>query len=178
MNIFYLNQDPEECAKQHVDKHVVKMIVEYAQLLSTAHRVLDGKQETIILPSGRKKKAWILSDDREQILYKSTHVNHPSVIWVRQNEHNYSWLYSLWIYLIVEYNFRYGKMHKTAGLIEALEYLPTNIPESKFTEPTPAMPEQYRSVSSVDSYRAYYLAEKSHMFVWSHRSKPDWVQTS
>ena len=57
------------------------MIVEYTQLMSTAHRVLDGKQETIILPSGRKKKAWILSDEREQILYKSTHINHPSAVY-------------------------------------------------------------------------------------------------
>ena len=42
MNIFYLHNDPKVCAELHVDKHVVKMIVEYAQLLSTAKRMTDG----------------------------------------------------------------------------------------------------------------------------------------
>ena len=44
MNIFFLNTDPKVCAQEHLDKHVVKMIVEYAQLMSTAHRLLDGNQ--------------------------------------------------------------------------------------------------------------------------------------
>ena len=42
MNIFYLHEDPIQNIKWHVDKHVVKMATEYAQLLSTAHRFLDG----------------------------------------------------------------------------------------------------------------------------------------
>ena len=42
MNIFYLDHHTQRCANQHCDKHVVKMIIEYAQLLSTAHRVIDG----------------------------------------------------------------------------------------------------------------------------------------
>ena len=42
MNIFYLHKDPKVCAEQHLDKHVVKMLIEYAQLMSTAHRMLDG----------------------------------------------------------------------------------------------------------------------------------------
>ena len=42
MNIFYLHNDPKICAEMHNDKHCIKMILEYAQLLSTAHRVLDG----------------------------------------------------------------------------------------------------------------------------------------
>jgi len=85
MNIFYLDKDPRICAENHCDKHCVKMILEYAQLLSTAHRVLDGdpNQE--------------LPDGRQDVLYKATHVNHPSAVWVRQNEANYKWLYKMWI---------------------------------------------------------------------------------
>ena len=43
MNIFYLHKKPEISAQLHCDKHVVKMIIEYAQMLSTAHRMLDGR---------------------------------------------------------------------------------------------------------------------------------------
>ena len=36
MNIFHLHKDPKICAEYHCDKHVVKMILETAQMLSTA----------------------------------------------------------------------------------------------------------------------------------------------
>ena len=72
MNIFYLHDDPVTCAKMHCDKHVVKMIVEYAQLLSTAHHVCDGEPKIHC--------------------YKATHKNHPSAVWARANKHNYNYL--------------------------------------------------------------------------------------
>ena len=100
MNIFYFSFWPSDCAKQHCDKHVVKMIVEYAQLLSTAHRVLDGKEITILW-NNRKKKIWQLEDeDFDDMLYAATHVNHPSAKWVRHSANNYSWLYNLWASLL------------------------------------------------------------------------------
>jgi len=68
VNIFYLHRDVDTCAEMHNDKHVVKMILEYAQLLSTAHRVLDG-EEHIYLKNGRKKRVWDLIDERQPILY-------------------------------------------------------------------------------------------------------------
>ena len=71
MNIFYLDRDVKTCATYHNDKHVVKMILEYAQLLSTAHRMLDGK-EYIDASSGRRIKRWRLEDDQmENMLYKA-----------------------------------------------------------------------------------------------------------
>jgi len=78
MNIFYLDYNPYKCAEMHVDKHCIKMILEYAQLLSTAHRVLDGvpkleRSET----TGRKRTSYILPDDRNDLLYRATHINHP-----------------------------------------------------------------------------------------------------
>ena len=69
MNIFYVHSDPKTCAQQHVDKHVVKMILEYAQLLSTAHRVLDGNQSVGLSKTGRKQTRYVLSDDRDSVLY-------------------------------------------------------------------------------------------------------------
>ena len=81
----------------HNDKHCIKMILEYAQLLSTAHRVLDGVELEGISASGRKRKFWTLGDSRDYTLYKATHINHPSAIWVRKSYENYEWLYTMFI---------------------------------------------------------------------------------
>ena len=90
MNIFYLDSDPQKCAEMHISKHVVKMIIEYAQLMSTAHRVIDGYEEIEkryvhgSLPARyRNTKVWRLTDARDATLYKATHMNHPSAIWCR-----------------------------------------------------------------------------------------------
>jgi len=79
MNIFYLDRDPRKCAEMHLDKHCVKMIIEYAQLMSTAHRVLDGTEYYDKTANGRKIKRWRLPDEREARLMKASHMNHPSV---------------------------------------------------------------------------------------------------
>jgi hypothetical protein len=89
MNIFYVHPDPVICAQQHVDKHVVKMILEYAQLLSTAHRVLDGSISVGVSDKGRKKTSYKLADDRDAVLYSATHLNHPSAKWARHSLANY-----------------------------------------------------------------------------------------
>ena len=178
MNIFYLHNDPNICAEMHVDKHCVKMILETAQLLSTAHRVLDGTETVGLSQSGRKAKRWILSDTRDQILYSATHINHPSAIWARASMDNYGWLHSLLNALCNEYTYRYGKIHKCeqTGLVGILAKIPTNIPDTGFTEPTPAMPDQYKVPGdSITSYHNYYNGEKTRMFSWKNRQQPDWI---
>ena len=87
MNIFYLHPNPQTAARMHCDKHCVKMILEYAQLLSTAHRVLDG-------------------DDANPNLYKIAHKNHPSTIWTRSSKQHYKWLFRLFRKLNIEYGIR------------------------------------------------------------------------
>jgi hypothetical protein len=178
MNIFYLSHDAKQCAEMHVDKHVVKMLLEYAQLLSTAHRVLDGVLVVGVSKTGRKQTQYVLNDDRQSILYSATHVNHPSAVWVRQSVSNYMWLTNLLVELCAEYTYRYGKVHKCErdGLVKLLhQCIPDNIPLSGFTEPTPAMPDEYKTKSSIDSYRNYYNGAKTKMFSWKQRSIPEWV---
>jgi hypothetical protein len=163
----------------HVDKHTVKMILEYAQLLSTTHRVLDGAQHVGLSKTGRKQTRYVLPDSREHIMYSATHINHPSTVWVRQSVGNYMWLSNLLVELCKEYTHRYGKVHKAErdGLVKMLhDIIPDNIALTTFTEPTPAMPEIYKSSSSIESYRNYYLGAKSHMFSWKKRSTPSWIK--
>ena len=185
MNIFYLNNDPKLCAEMHLDKHVVKMILEYAQLLSTAHRVLDGTVSTRLSKSGRKQQYYPLAGERDNFLYSATHVNHPSAVWVRYSYENYEWLYKLFIALLDEYTHRYGRIHATARLIDALYTPPIHIPKGiGFTEPTPAMPNEVKvlrevatdryEIDSIKSYHKYYIHNKVHIAKWTKREIPLW----
>jgi len=174
MNIFYLDNNVKTCAEYHNDKHVVKMILEYAQLLSTAHRVLDGN-EYIDASSGRRIKRWRLGNvSMENMLYKASHINHPSAIWVRQSNNNYNWLMCLFQDLLQEYTHRYGKIHATDRLVYWLRQPPANIPVGYFTQPTPAMPDEYKVPDSIQSYRNYYIGAKKTMAKWKNRPIPEW----
>lgn len=176
MNIFYLDKDPILAARYHCDKHVVKMILESAQLLSTAHRVLDGEEGVKLSSNGRKLKTWILPDYREEILYKATHVNHPSAKWVRESRPNYIWLTDLADALLYEYANRYARGHACIGILNDLQwFLPDNLPDGEFSEPPQAMPE-YCQVpgDSVQAYRNYYINEKKDIAEWRYSAIPEW----
>ena len=181
MNIFVLHPDPKICAQMHCDSHCVKMILELAQLLSTTHRVLDGK-EVIVPQNGRNYKRWILDDDREHILYKSTHINHPCAIWLRKSVGNYMWTYKLLKELCAEYYYRYGieknKQHKVvwSGVLDALDSLPFNLPIGGMTNFALAMPEDYKCDNPFESYRLYYLCDKRDLLSYTKREVPKWVQ--
>jgi hypothetical protein len=174
MNIFYLHEDTTECAKQHLDKHVVKMILEYAQLLSTAHRLLDGYEYEGKSISGRKAMRWKLDDSREHNLYMASHMKHPSGIWCRETSGNYMWLYSLWRDLMKEYTFRYGKHHVAEKLIPFLDNLPKNIKMGDITPMPQCMPDQYKVSDSIQAYHNYYINDKQPFAVWTNRPIPAW----
>ena len=147
MNVFYLDNNPKSAARMQCDRHVVKMILESAQLLSTAHRVLDGDE-------------WADSHS----LYKVTHKNHPSAVWARASAHNYQWLYRHFLGLCDEYNYRYGKIHLSeTKLSDCLWFTPTSIDHNAdFTAPPQCMPDEYKSdISSIIGYRQYYALNKA-----------------
>ena len=183
MNIFFLDKNPEKCAQYHVDKHSIKMILEYSQLLSTAHRVLDGQETIVKSKTGRNVKRWVLNDNLDKILYSATHINHPSAVWVRHSAANYMWLAELLEECCKEYSYRYGKIHKveSSGLMQTLKNnFPKNISDKPFTEPTPAMPDECKVAGdSIASYRRYYVMNKEHLWSWSgkinSRPKPQWL---
>jgi len=154
MNIFVLDTDVRKCAEYHNDKHVVKMILETAQLLCGVHHMTDSN--SLNIP------------------YKLSHKNHPCSIWVRENTSNYFWLCELGLELCKEYTFRYMRRHKSQDVIEwCVENCP-NIPDGDFTDPPKAMPEQYKTQSVVESYRNYYIGEKKSFSNWKNRDIPKW----
>lgn len=164
MNIFFLDRDPQVAAQYHCDRHVCKMIVESAQLLSTAHRVLDGNE------CGR------LPDERNAILYRATHKNHPSAIWVRSNIEHYRWTFNLLYYLIWEYKNRWGfhKEHKTQRLQFPLLNAPRAIPTGPWQDPPQCMPDDVKNHYAILAYRQYYAKYKSHFAKWARGPEPEW----
>lgn len=154
MNIFVLDYDVKRCAVYHNDKHVVKMILETAQLLCGVHHITDNSTEPIP--------------------YKLSHKNHPCSIWCRESLSNYLWLCELGLELCKEYTFRYEKRHKSQDVIEWCIINKPQIQDIGFTTPPKAMPEEYKVKDVVESYRNYYLGEKKSFSNWKNRSVPYW----
>lgn len=154
------------------------MILESAQLLSTAHRVLDGVQGVKLSSNGRSIKIWTLLDWREDVLYKTAHYNHPCAVWARQSKDNYFWLESLLKALYNEYTARYNRTHLTQTKLEdALCFAPDNIPDIGFIDPPQAMdlyPQCKVPGDPVQAYRNYYKEIKVDLAFWNHSPKPYW----
>jgi hypothetical protein len=175
MNIFILDEDPVIAAQMQCDKHIVKMPTELAQMLSSAHRVLDGFMN--IKTIGRKTKYWThpVYDDE---LYKVSHVNHPCSVWVREASENYKWAYQHFISLCSEYTFRYNKIHACETKLKTiLSSMPDNIEYGKtdFALGMKTNPECIVLNNPVLSYRNFYKT-KSDKFkmTWTNRDSPYW----
>jgi hypothetical protein len=175
LNIFFLSPNPAVCAQEHVDKHVVKMTLEYGQLMSTAHRVLDGKPYYGKTVNNRNILRFLLPDERENVIWKASHMNHPSGLWVRASSSHYQWLFGLWLEMLKEYTYRYGKVHKAERMKQWFQKSPMNIPNKGWlSDPPPAMPDKYKVDNSILSYRNYYKGDKSSFANWKNRNRPDW----
>ena len=175
--MFYLSTSPQECAEWSVNSHCVKMILESAQLLSTAHRLLDGAEYTDKTKTGRNVKRWRLPDWRDDKIYTATHINHPCAVWCRETSSNYRWLHGLLIEYCKEYTFRYGKRHKSQDIIEWCLSNKPNISDKNFTTPPKAMPDEYKVDDVIESYRNYYRGAKKDFAKWKNREIPEWFLT-
>ena len=177
MNLFYLHEEPKVSATLHCDKHVVKMIIEYAQMLSTAHRMLDGTQYTDS-SSGRRIQRWRLpNSNMDGVLYKASHINHPSTRWVRENAIQYQYAYDMFTNLCDEYTYRYGKVHMTdTKLRDLLDQLPKNITLGEWSEPPQCMPDDVKTKSTIEAYHKYYREYKTPFAVWTKRDVPEFMQ--
>jgi len=178
MNIFFLHPDPRRCARWHCDKHVVKMLLETCQLLYTCHWIIDGMPDFSGAP--RAKGADVGG-------YRKSHMNHPCAKWVRLSLTNYVWLATLGLELLREYEFRYGycgtgKQKKIHGCAAHIQWLYLNRPlgllDYGWIEPAKAMPDIYKSVDAVSSYRRYYNGAKrdAGLLVYTRRHMPHWLK--
>jgi hypothetical protein len=144
MNIFYLDNDPKIAASYFYDRHKVKMILESAQMLCTAHHCYGNAEQKLNVP------------------YKQAHLNHPSTIWARRSRTTYMWLYDHMIALGKEYTKRYGKEHLT--IIKCRDFLatpPANIQGDEWVDPPQCMPDEYKvEGDSVQAYWNYYIGDK------------------
>ena len=152
MNIFILDEDIEQCARYHCDQHVNKMVLESAQMLCTA---LNKKG--ISTP------------------YRSTHINHPCVLWIESSFDNFEWLKELALALNREGRFRY-KREKDHASISVIRQLETHKYVREGLLPfAQAMPDQYKNIDDpVSAYRSFYIGEKSQFATWREREVPEW----
>ena len=149
MNIFYLHHSPYLAAKVQYNKHVVKMILESAQMLCAVY-------------------------DNGTAPYKRAFYNHPCTIWARETEQNYEWLLNHAYAMCQEYTRRYGKVHKSIYAIEwcGKNYHKLSLPRTGLTPFAQAMPEEYKNDCAVTAYRAYYNGEKAGFATWKTRKTP------
>lgn len=157
MNIFVLHHSTVQAARAHCDKHVVKMILESAQLLSTAINVTTGVQQ--------------------EGLYKTTHINHPCSIWARQTSGNFYWLSELALRLVDEYKYRYGKDHKSIPVITRAATMRYVIPVGPLMPFVFCGPDDLSELHQdpVEAYRAYYQRDKASMLKYTRREVPEWL---
>ena len=171
MNIFFLNENPRLAAQSLSDKHVVKMVLETAQMFSTAMQ-LDFELTT--LPT----------------TYKTSFINHPMTKWVGETHENMNWALIHGICIGDEYTHRYGKKHKSQQVLEDIRdhYFPIledfyyyNKYGIEISEPPLCVPDDctadedgYR-MNYVDVYRNYYKKYKRHLLIYTNRDKPEWL---
>ena len=160
MNIFHLHKDPKICAEYHCDKHVVKMILETAQMLSTAYQKHCG-----------------LDDE----LYKPAYPKHPMTIWVGDSVENFTYTWYLGTHLGLQYTKRYRKIHKSSNIISLLrgfgrgKNVEYNFPSIKFTPPPQCMPDEYKHEDYITAYKQYYIGEKKRFAKYTKVDTPDFM---
>lgn len=179
MNLFYLDTDLDKCAEAHVDKHIVKMPIEVAQILCTnlwidtiigyAPRALTKEENKVL------SKARVEAKETTRLFpYLPTMQNHPCTIWARISLDNYEWTHCYGDALGSEYTYRYGKVHQSVKVINSLPD-PKNIPYIGFTTFGLAMPDILKDYNDpIESYRRYYHLDKATFASWKNRSKPTW----
>lgn len=164
MNIFWLHRLLSKNAEYYHDKHVVKIILEIAQMLWAAHHSYGLPEPDGGIPVK---------------VYRKSHENHPCTKWCRENSANYQRAADMGLALCSEYTFRYGKQHKCQVIIEWLrQNPPAAIPRrDKYTCPPLCMPDEYkRNKKPVESYRRYYVGEKiNEKTSWKKRKQPNFV---
>ena len=154
MNLFILDYDFEKLAEYHVDRHVGKQLLEAMQLICTTFHLQGIKAP-----------------------YACTHINHPCTIFTRTSKDNFNYVCEYVYALAKEFTYRYNNIHKSSLLLKWVwdnQHL-LSFPKTGLTDFALAMPDQYKTSDPVQSYRNYYNGDKTHLFKWTARDKPEWI---
>lgn len=151
MNVFALHYDPRQAARWHCDAHVVKMVLETAQLLCTAHHLTGSTAP-----------------------YRPTHANHPCAVWARDSQANYLWLCELGLELCREYTARYGRVHASEKVLWELSRNAPDLPYRGLTPFAQAMPKDLKGSDPVEAYRRYYQTKRGGKLGTRRRNRPEW----
>jgi hypothetical protein len=164
VNFFYLDKDPKKCAKYYCNKHILKIPIEIAQILSKIHYELKSKI------------------DYSKIYKNSTVVKNTigPYCWIKESLDNYMWANKLGLELINEYKFRYNKTeHKTECILQYLYDNPPNLPkisETKFKGTNKYDMFQYISNDPIICARYNYAEMKCINDKWNKDGPPDWFK--
>ncbi len=175
MNIFILDENIDKCAEAHVDKHIVKMPLEAAQMLCTNHWITKYLGH---IPRKLESHEWQIikeakTNEVRDFPYLPTMYNHPCTIWARVSLDNYEWLFCYAIALNDEYRYRYGKEHKSVHDV-VLKLPDIVLPRSGLTPFAQAMPDELKGDNAVEAYRRFYHKDKATFAEWKFREKPNW----
>jgi hypothetical protein len=112
------------------------MVLESAQMLSTALRQHG------------------VEDD---MLYRAAYTKHPCTIWAGESDANFAWLLVHGMSLAHEYTRRFGKTHKSQGVIERCRAHVERgvVPAGALTPHAQAMPDELKGPDTYTAYRRY-----------------------
>jgi hypothetical protein len=178
VNIFYLDNNPKLCAQMHADVHCNKMVAEYCQILSSAHRLIDGRETVKTDNKGRETIVWQLPDNRDEILLAVSEPNQPINEWARANSGNYQWVFDLTQEVCNQFEQRNGKHHILVreGLLAALQSPPKNIQTGDFYVPPQALPDKFKiEGETIKAYRNFYKSKGEKLLKWRKSNAPDWL---
>ena len=207
MNIFLLALCPSWCSEHYCDVHVIKIILEIAQMLCTAKALCDNNGKKL------EPKDLMLGCDMPEKTYGLTHTKHPWVLALCLSTACYTWAAELGMRLCEVYTKRFKRTHASEKLIYHLGHVGLRNPQRdlefnagtlvadfsvetwgwrygylikgnfcKFRAPL-CMPEDClvknpdESYNPVESYRNYYIKYKAYMAKWNHSKAPSWWPT-
>ena len=171
MNIFFIDRCPIKSAQQLCDKHVVKMVLETAQMCSTAMHDWHSSPDTMIdYPT-----------DLLENIYKPAYQNHPMTKWVGDLRCNLVWAIRHGLAIGEEYKYRYDKDHNSTSILQKIkDYMEHMgwwiiLEDNRHSKPPQCMPDEYKCDDYVEAYRNYYRKDKAHILKWTNREKPEWI---
>ena len=169
MNIFVLHEDPKIAAQMHCDKHVPKMLVEHAQMLTAAYYSTLGISRKKEIPDKQNSvnemfKGWPRkNEDGSEWHYAITHVNHPCTVWTRTSIDNFNWLLDCTDELCEEFKRRWKHDPSIKNIVNWMRENPPKLISLGITPFAQAMPDCFRSKNTSESYRKYYAMKTSYM---------------